>query len=127
MGQTDEAETYYLNSLELQEKLAEETKIIEARNILAATYNNLGAFNKDAGRSLPAWDYHQKALELTKELAVETGIIQSRENLAGSYNNLGNFSRESGKFEQSEEYYARSLEIIVVYVCWSHRISQRIL
>ena len=105
----DEAEDYYLKTIEIREKLAEENP--ERFNPdLATSYNNVGNFYNILGQQEKAEEYYFKAIAIRERLA-EENPERFNSDLATSYNNAGVFYREQGQFGKAEEYYLKAIAI----------------
>ena len=104
-----EAEEYYLNAIEIYEKLASENP--ERYNAaLATSYNNAGVFFAAQGQAAEAEAYYLKSIEISEKLASENSERYDAD-LAESYNNAGTFYADQGQAAKAEEYYLKAIEI----------------
>ena len=108
-NQPKESEKYYLDAIEIGERLVE--KNADAYEpALAMSYNNAGVFYSDHGQHEKAEKYYLAAIEIQKRL-VEKNADAYESYIAASYNNAGIFYDNQGKPEKAEKYYLAAIEI----------------
>ena len=105
----DKAEKYYLDAIEIYERLAK--KNADAYEpALAASYNNVGAFYDDQNQPDKVEKYYLAAIEIYERLVKENAAAYEPD-LAGSYNNAGVFYKDQGQPEKAEKYYLAAIGI----------------
>src|SRR5579872_4496620 len=99
MGQLEDAEKYYSQAMQIQEKLTP--------NSLRFTVSILGvaAAAKIHGNLTKAEEYDKRALLIQQQLVPES------QDVAESFNSLGNVASAMGQFETAENYYKQALAI----------------
>ena len=104
-----EAETMYLRSLEIRERLAK-TNPVQFEPDLAATTMGLGNFYRAAKRVPEAETMYRRSLEI-RERSAKNNPTQFEPDLATTYLNLGSFYRNLRRMPEAKTMYDRSLEI----------------
>lgn len=84
-GDISGAEEYYSRSLEIAERLAEETNTVKARRDLSISLNRLGDIRAARGDLSGAEGYYARSLEIRERLADETKTVEAHDDLAVSY------------------------------------------
>ena len=105
----DKAEKYYLDAIEIQERLAKKNAAAYEPE-LAGSYNNAGLFYSDQGQPQKAEKYYLAAIEIQKRL-VEKNADAYEPYIAASYNNAGVFYKNQGQPDKAEKYYLDAIEI----------------
>jgi tetratricopeptide (TPR) repeat protein len=96
-GDYEEAERRYHQSLEINERLGNQTG-------MANSYHNLGILAQNRGDYEEAERRYHQSLEIKEPLGNQTGM-------ANSYHNLGTLAQNRGDYEEAERRYHQSLEI----------------
>lgn len=104
-----EAEKYYIKSIEICEKLAENNPQ-NFKAYLAKIYNDVAIYYKDYGQHRKAEKYYLLAIEIYEKF-LEKNCLEDFSELADSYNNIGVFYYIQGQFEKTEKYYLMAIEI----------------
>ena len=105
----DKAEKYYLDAIEIQERLAKKNAAAYEPE-LAGSYNNVGAFYDDQNQPDKAEKYYLAAIEIRERL-VKKNADAYEPDLAASYNNAGVFYKNQGQPDKAEKYYLDAIEI----------------
>ena len=108
-NQFEKAEKYYLDAIEIQERLVE--KNADAYEpALARSYNNAGLFYAKQNQSKKAEKYYLAAIEIGERF-VKKNADAYEPDLATSYNSAGVFYHKQGQPEKAEKYYLDAMEI----------------
>ena len=110
-GRLTQAQQHYEKSLQIAEKLAEETGTVQARRDLSVSYNKLGGICEAQGRLTEAQQYYEKSLHIFEQLAEETGTVEARRDLSVSYNKLGDICTAQGRLTEALQYYEKCLKL----------------
>ncbi|MEM7160814.1 MAG: adenylate/guanylate cyclase domain-containing protein [Bacteroidota bacterium] len=97
LGDFENAELKFFESLELSDSIGYKSGISKACNNLARIYDVEGDFNKST-------EYYLKALEINRELGNKALI-------SGNLNNLGTINQEIANYPTALNYFKQSLEI----------------
>ena len=105
----DKAEKYYLDAIEIYERLAE--KNADAYEpYLAGSYNNAGEFYRKQNQRDKAEKYYLAAIEIRERL-VEKNADAYEPALATSYNNAGVFYDDQNQSDKAEKYFLAAIGI----------------
>ncbi|CAF2883632.1 unnamed protein product [Rotaria sp. Silwood2] len=99
--QYSEAQAFYKDAREIQEKMRPSTDID-----LAVTYSNMGLLYTNLNDTSNALLYHQKALEIR-----EKNLKVNHQDLATTYNNIGLVYYQRQEFSTALSYYEKTLKI----------------
>ena len=109
LNKKQQAEEYYLKSIEIGERLANDNPE-RFEPVLGGSYNNAGNFYADQGNVKKAEEYYLKAIEIGERLATDNPE-KFEPDLAASYNNAGVFYKNQGEVKKAEVYYLKAIEI----------------
>ena len=91
---------YYNKALNISLKFGEKNEMV------AASYNNIGAVYSDKGDYDKALTYYQKALDIYKQV-----LPENHPDIATSYNNIGAVYSNKGDYDMALNYYQKALDI----------------
>ena len=97
LGNYEEAEKYYKESLDTARNLKDEPGI-------AQSLHQLGILQQDQGNYEEAEKYYKESLDTARNLKDEPGIAQS-------LHQLGILQQDQGNYEEAEKYYKESLTL----------------
>ena len=103
-----EAEIYYKNSLDLNEKLIKSSNSF-GTSFLASSYTNLGYLYVLMQRYEESEIYHKKSIDLRENFRQSHNSLDDISDLAGSYHNLGYLYESMQRHKESEIYYKKSM------------------
>ncbi len=104
----EDAEKYYLDGIEILEKVAENDKKQEPH--LAVLCDNLGMFYTTNGKYEQAHNCYEKAVAIF-ELLASTEYDEAISSLVKCYNNVGFLYEKNTQFEEAEKYYLTAIEL----------------
>lgn len=94
MGEYRKAETYYLNSIEINEKTGNLKGI-------AGGYNNIGVINSRLGNYEKALNFYQRSMQIKKELGDLQGVANTLNNIGEIYKFRGDYPNAILNYQQS--------------------------
>ena len=111
-GQLKKAKTVYQDSLEIRERLTQETQTNPANRDVAISLNQIGVLYYEMNNLPEALTFYQRMLAIRKRLvkAHPNDVLYRRE-LAGIYNNIGLLFQDLKKPNDALQEFQKSLEM----------------
>ncbi len=110
-GNLDLAEKFYLEGLQLAEKIFYKTGAPEAMQNILSLYDKLGDMYIKENNWGAAKFYYGKSFFNRKRIAEKNPTIENRRNLSISTFKMGDLAQEGGDLSFAKQYYSQSLQV----------------